>query len=1032
MKPELAAIRAAWLQDEAECVTALLPAARLPDAAAARVQTLATRLVEGVRDRGAAHAVDDFLAEYGLSTPEGVALLCIAEALLRIPDAATADALLRDKLSSGDWERHLGGSESLWVNAATWGLLVSGQVVAPLEDEAPATILNRLAARIGEPVVRAGIQRAVGVLANQFVRGQTIGEAVNRSREAPAWERHSYDMLGEAAMTAADAGTFFDRYHEAIAAVATARSSAADVFDAPGISIKLSALHPRYEPLQAARVQKEIVPRVHALAMLARDTGIGITLDAEETDRLDLMLDVFERLARDKALAGWYGLGLAVQAYQKRAPFVLDWLIALARATHRRIPVRLVKGAYWDSEIKLAQQAGLTEYPVFTRKAATDVSYLACARKMLAARDALYCQFATHNAHSIAYVLESAGGGPLEFQRLHGMGEALYAVLAGIAPAMRCRVYCPVGSHGTLLPYLMRRLLENGANTSFVHRLLNARASVAEVVRDPVAAVADAEPARNPRIPLPVDLYGEWRNSTGVHLADETARAALRAGMDSALRTARRAMPVVRGERLVGGATHPVANPGNIRDVVGQVSDARPDDIEAALAATSAAQPKWDALGVEARAAILDRAADAIESARAELIALIVAEGGRCIPDAVSEVREAADYCRYYAQLARRQFASQALPGPTGERNSLSLHGRGAFLCVSPWNFPVAIFAGQIAAALAAGNTVVAKPASQTALAGFRVVELLLEAGVPDDVLAFLPAPGARIASTVLKDRRLAGVAFTGSTGTARAIARSLAERDGPVVPLIAETGGINAMIVDSSALPEQVVRDAIASAFNSAGQRCSALRVLCLQNEIAPRVIEMLAGAMAELKIGDAREFDADVGPIIDAAQRGKLIAHADRMCREARIIHEVALPPGLAQGYYFAPRAFEITSMDMIREEIFGPILHVARFARDKLDAVIEAINASGYGLTLGIHTRIEETARHIAARGRVGNIYVNRNQIGAVVGVQPFGGEGLSGTGPKAGGRHYLTRFAVERTISINTAVTGNPELFGAGES
>ena len=1024
------AIRAHYLEDESAALGRLLPVARLDADANERVMALARSLVEGVRERQRQSAgMQSFLKAYDLSSQEGVLLMCVAEALLRIPDTATADRLIRDKFAKGEWERHLGRSDSLLVNAGTWGMLLTGRLVEvdPARGGDWGGWLTGLAARAGEPVVRLALRQGMKLMAEQFVMGRTIGEALERSRSAGQRAyRHSFDMLGEAAFTEDDAKRYLKAYEQAIDAIAASAGAGGTVFDRPGISIKLSALHPRYDFANRERVLDELLPRVQSLAERARRGDIGLTLDAEEADRLDLSLDLLERVFTSPALSGWEGFGLAVQAYQKRAPFVIDWLAALARSQGRRLMVRLVKGAYWDTEVKRAQAGGLAGYPVHTRKCNTDVSYLACAARMFAAPEAFYGQFATHNAHTVAAILERAGGTPFEFQRLHGMGEELYAEVTA-ARGQACRVYAPVGTHEDLLPYLVRRLLENGANTSFVNRIADVSLPVEQVVTDPVALAAANEPRANPRIVPPGELYGAWRNSAGFAFADSASAAPVLAAMAGPLRrTDWQAAPLVGGEQRAGDAL-PVTDPARGL-AIGVVREADAATVEEALSlAARAVLPE-----TEARARILERAADAIESNRAPLMALLAREAGKTLPDALGEVREAADFCRYYAMLARRHFAAALpLPGPTGESNDLRLAGRGPFACISPWNFPLAIFTGQVAAAFAAGNAVLAKPAEQTPLVAYETVRLLLQAGMPPGAIAFLPGRGEVVGARLVSDPRVAGVAFTGSTDTARAINRALAARDGPIVPFIAETGGLNAMLVDSSALPEQVVTDAIASAFNSAGQRCSALRILCVQEEIAPRVLALLAGATAELRLGDPARLDTDVGPVIDTEALAMLQAHAGRMDREAQLVCKATVPAD-AKGHFFAPRAYRIASLEAIDREVFGPILHVVTFPADGLPAMVERVNARGYGLTLGVHSRIDETVETVRRLARAGNVYVNRNMIGATVGVQPFGGEGLSGTGPKAGGPHYLLRFATERTFTVNTAAAGgNAALIASSE-
>jgi RHH-type transcriptional regulator, proline utilization regulon repressor / proline dehydrogenase / delta 1-pyrroline-5-carboxylate dehydrogenase len=984
-------LRRLYRAPEPDVLAPLLNLAALPPDTAARVDARARSLVRTAR---AAHKpgadVTDFLAEYGLGTTEGVALLCLAEALLRIPDAATADALIEDRIAAADWQKHIGHGDSIAVNASAWAFMLTGRVLA-LDDV--AGVIGSVIRRIGEPVIRTALRRGMRVLARQFVMGRTIEEALARADQR---SRYSFDMLGEAAKTHEDAERYHHAYLNAIGAIGRAAAGRGPI-DGPGISVKLSALHPRYEPLQAARCVPALIGTLTGLALAAKQADIGLTVDAEEADRLEISLDVLAAVLADPALAGWNGLGLAVQAYQKRALPLIDWIAALGRQTRHRIPVRLVKGAYWDSEIKLTQVQGHPDYPVFTRKAATDVSWLACARRMLEHRDAIYPAFATHNAHSLAYILECAGAGEFEMQRLHGMGEALYH-----DAAYPVRVYAPVGTHEDLLAYLVRRLLENGANTSFVHRLVDPSVPEEAIVADPVDRLRALGASRNPRIPLPCDLYPDRRNSAGFDLADRATAPALLGAL----------------QRHAAGAP------------AGAIPDAQPHEVNTQLDVLARGWREWDAAGGVHRADVLERAADLIEAARDELLYLLASEGGKTLADGIAEIREAADYCRFYALHARRDFAlPRELPGPTGERNTWALGGRGVFAAISPWNFPLAIFTGQVAAALAAGNAVAAKPAEQTPRVAARAVALLHEAGVPRTALALLPGDGA-VGQQLVKDARIAGVAFTGGTETAQVIAQSLAARPGPIIPFIAETGGINAMIVDSSALPEQVVTDVLASAFGSAGQRCSALRLLCLQDDIADRMLHMLRGAAETLVIGDSLDPATDVGPVIDADARASL----ERVVAQLGTpLFTLTLPHGTEHRCYFAPRAFLLNNPRDLKSEIFGPVLCVVRYAADRLDDLLDAIEATGYGLTLGIHSRIEATQRRIADRLRTGNTYVNRNQIGAVVGVQPFGGHGLSGTGPKAGSPITLFRFAEERVLAINTAAAGgNAALLASDEN
>ncbi len=1035
------AISAAYLADEGRVLAERLEQAWLSPAEHEGADALARELVSRIRARQAkAGGIDAFLHEYALSTEEGVVLMCLAESLLRVPDAETADRLIRDKIGGKRWAGHQGRSPSLFVNASTFALMLTGHIVKL--DQASQWdfdgIFNKLLTRTGEPIIRQAVSYAMRILGRQFVLGRTIDEALRNGRDmAAAGYRYSFDMLGEAAYPRADAERYLAAYRGALTVIAEAAppSGKADIFSRPGISVKLSALHPRYDYLKRERVMAELLPSLVSLAAEARGRNLALTIDAEEAERLDLMLDLFAALSADDTLRGWNGLGLAVQAYQKRALPVIAWVANLARRHGRRIPVRLVKGAYWDTEIKRGQEAGLSDYPVFTLKPGTDVSYIACARALFAAGDALYPQFATHNAHTLSVVEVLAHGRTdFEFQRLHGMGDALYElyheVKRPIANGPGTRIYAPVGSHEDLLAYLVRRLLENGANTSFVNRLADEKAPIDTIVADPTRVLKAAGARRNAQIPLPRGLLPDRKNSQGFYFSDPAITTPLLKKIEAALASLHRAAPLIDGKPR-NGTAEDIRDPSDRRRIVGSVVPATAQDAQDALKSAHAAQAGWDALGGPARPAILERAADLYEANRENLMALAVREAGKTLPNALGEVREAADFLRYYAGRARAEFAAPAkLPGPTGEDNALSLHGRGVFACISPWNFPLAIFTGQIAGALAAGNAVLAKPAEQTPLLAALGTRLLHEAGVPLSVLQFLPGDGPSIGNALFGDPRLAGVAFTGSSDVAALINRALAARDGPLATLIAETGGMNAMIVDSTALPEQVTRDVLTAAFDSAGQRCSALRVLFLQEDVADRMLTMILGAMDELKIGDPMNLDTDIGPVIDADAVTMLEAHSARMMGEGKLLRRLPLTAAHEHGTFFAPRVFAIESIAQLQREVFGPVLHVVRYAADRLDAVCEAINATGYGLTLGLHSRIDETADFVRARVRVGNMYVNRNQIGAVVGVQPFGGEGLSGTGPKAGGPHYLHRFAHERTFTVNTtAAGGNAALLSA---
>jgi RHH-type transcriptional regulator, proline utilization regulon repressor / proline dehydrogenase / delta 1-pyrroline-5-carboxylate dehydrogenase len=1042
-EPARARITAAWLRDETEAVNDLLAQATLPPVEREKVIDLAADLVTRVRARAKDQsAVESFMRQYDLSSEEGVLLMCVAEALLRIPDKATADKLIRDKLGEANWKKHLGQSESLFVNASTWGLMLTGRLVNLAEETRHdfTGALRRLVGRAGEPAIRLAVRQAMRIMGHQFVMGQTINEALDRcAKPEYAVYRYSYDMLGESALTSETAERYQQDYRNAIAAIG-ARGPFANHTDAHSISVKLSALHPRYEVAHRERARRDLTAKLLELSQLAMKQGIALSVDAEEADRLELSLDIIGDVFAHPSLQGWNGLGIVVQAYSKRTPFVIDWLIETARAANRRWYVRLVKGAYWDAEVKRAQELGLSGYPLYTRKPNTDVSYMACAHKLFdAGSELIYPQFATHNAHTIAAVHHIARGRPFEFQRLHGMGTDLYAEVIGKQNLnVPCRVYAPVGTHEDLLPYLVRRLLENGANTSFVNRVVDETLPVRELVADPCETVRRFAAANHgsyahPRIPLPVNLFGELRkNSMGVNFSNDNELKALAEAVN-AKSGQWNATPLVPGGQG-NGPTVQVTNPADRRDNVGSYVSADAALVDKALTNGVAAQPNWDRLPAASRAAILEHAADQLEARRGEFIALCVREAGKSLPDGIAEVREAADFLRYYATMARRLFGHpEQLPGPTGESNQLYLNGRGVFVCISPWNFPLAIFLGQVSAALAAGNSVIAKPAEQTSLIGYAAVKLLHEAGVPADVLQYLPGDGAVVGAALTKDPRVAGVAFTGSTETAWAINRALAARNAPIAALIAETGGQNAMIADSSALPEQIVKDVIASAFQSAGQRCSAARVLFVQEDIADKVIGMLSGAMAELKVGDPGQLSTDVGPVIDEDALKILNDHAARMDKEAKKIAEAKLDPAATgNGTFFAPRAYEIPSLDILKREVFGPVLHVIRWKGADLPKVIDAINGTGYGLTLGVHSRIDDTVEYIRSHARVGNCYVNRNQIGAVVGVQPFGGESLSGTGPKAGGPHYLLRFAGERTLTINTtAAGGNASLLTIGE-
>lgn len=1013
-------------EDESRRIAELLANPAL-DAAERRAAAAAARdiVLKARAETRRSGVMESFLEEFGLSNPEGLALMCLAEALLRVPDADTADALIAEKISTGEWGDHRGKSDSLLVNASTWGLMLTGKIVQPPEDaeKDPASFVGRMVRQAGEPVIRAAMMQAMRIMGGQFAMGRTIGEAIKRGQrtvkkgEAAS---HSFDMLGEGARTTADARRYFDSYANAIGEVGKAKTGDRPE-TADGISVKLSALHPAYRAVQGERVHRELYPMVVELARQAAKQNINFTLDAEEADRLALSLQLLEKLAREKDLAGWTGLGLAVQAYQKRGEAVVGWLGNLAGETNRRLMVRLVKGAYWDSEVKRAQVDGQPDYPVFTTKQATDVSYLTCAKALIEAGPSIYPQFATHNAHSLAAIelmAKRAGNNDYEFQRLHGMGVALYKA-AGRERSVR--IYAPVGAHQDLLPYLVRRLLENGANTSFVHSFLDEDVPAERIATDPYTLLS-ASPARHPRIPPPQGLYGASRiNSRGLDFSQKQVRERI----TDAVAVLDKAGPVIVGSLVAGKASIAKGDdakaPADASRIVSRVASATDADIDAAYASALDYQPHWNAIGGAKRADILEAMANAMEQDTDRLIAILAREGGKTLDDCIAEVREAVDFCRYYAVEAETKFHGlETLPGPAGETNGIELMGRGVFVCISPWNFPLAIFTGQIAGALAAGNTVLAKPAEQTPIIAHEAVKLFHAAGLPVEALHLLTGDG-RVGGKLTGDARCGGVAFTGSTEVARIINRTLAAKDGPIAPLIAETGGLNALFCDTTALKEQVVDDVIMSGFRSAGQRCSALRVLFLPHETADDIIEMVKGAMDVLVIGDPADPSTDVGPIIDAEARGLLDAHLAKMKPLAKVWQR-DIGALRDKGTFFGPAIVELESIDQIDREIFGPILHVIRYDPDDIEKVGGALSAKGYGLTLGVHSRLEGFAEKVKAAVRAGNVYVNRSIIGAVVGVQPFGGSGLSGTGPKAGGPHYLARFATERVVTVNIAAQG----------
>ncbi|WP_310082170.1 bifunctional proline dehydrogenase/L-glutamate gamma-semialdehyde dehydrogenase PutA [Caulobacter sp. BE254] len=1015
-------------RDEAAVIADLLAAQPLSAEDRAAVRAEAEALVRGarrsVRKQG---VVESFLQEFSLGTREGLALMCLAEALLRTPDDDTRDKLIAEKIGSADWASHLGGSDSLFVNASTWGLMLTGKIVEP-DDQAQKDLpgfIKKIAGRLGEPVIRAAVGQAIRIMGEQFVLGRTIEAAIKRA--ANDGDICSFDMLGEGARTAADAARYEKAYADAIQTVGKL-SNKAGPEAGHGVSVKLSALTPRYEATQEARVWDELYPRILRLARIAARHDLNFTIDAEEADRLALSLKLLDRLCREPELGAWTGLGLAVQAYQKRCPEVIARLTALSKETGRRLMVRLVKGAYWDSEIKRAQVAGRPDYPVYTTKPATDLSYLVCAKALIAAAPHLYAQFATHNAHTLAAVVRMSknAGVRIEHQRLHGMGEALYKAADDLYDGVILRAYAPVGGHEDLLPYLVRRLLENGANTSFVHALLDERVPVEKVVVDPITAV-EAHPDRHAKIPTPVHVYGpDRRNSAGLDLSVKADRDRLAAHVAELDKLTLSAGPLVGGKLTAGAPPMPVQSPTDHDRVIGVVSEAQLPQIDQAFKLARAAQPAWDQAGGPARAEVLRAMGDALEANLERLCAILSREAGKTLPDAIAEVREAVDFCRYYAKLAQAQFglAGEVLTGPVGEANSLRLAGRGVFVCISPWNFPLAIFTGQVAAALAAGNAVLAKPAEQTPLIAMEAVKLYHAAGLDHRLLALLPGRGETVGAALTAHEGLDGVAFTGGTDTAWRINQTLAQRQGPIVPFIAETGGLNGMFVDTTAQREQVIDDVILSAFGSAGQRCSALRLLFLPHDTADHVIEGLKGAMDALVLGDPALAVTDVGPVIDAEAKAALDKHLVRLNREAKVLHQLTAPE---VGTFFAPVLTEIPAADFLEREVFGPVLHVVRYRPEDLEQVAGALAARRYGLTLGVHSRIESFAADVQRLVPAGNCYVNRSMTGAVVGVQPFGGEGLSGTGPKAGGPHALLRYAVERALSINiTAQGGDPTL------
>lgn len=1037
LKEQRLAINQAYRSDELSLVEQLIANADLEPAQNEQTNDLARNLVQQVRQaKGKSGSIDTFLNEYALSSEEGIALMCLAEALLRVPDKKTADQLIKDKLAKADWKSHSGHSESFFINATTWALMLTGKVLSTEDSESMlSNALNKIVSRAGEGVIRRAVDTGMRIMSKQFVMGRTIQEAMKRAKKLESKGYcYSYDMLGEAAVTAEDAERYFKAYADSITSIGK-KAKSGTLIERPGISIKLSALHPRYEVAKSHRVLSELTPKLLSLAELAKQNNIGLTVDAEESERLDLSLDVIAKVFASPSLADWNGFGLAVQSYQKRAFYVLDWVAQLARKYNKRIMVRLIKGAYWDSEIKQAQMLGLSGYPVFTRKCFTDVSFQACAKKILTLTDAIYPQFATHNAYSVAMILAIVGDyRDFEFQCLHGMGTELYQqVVPKDKYNIPCRIYAPVGSHEDLLPYLVRRLLENGANTSFVSRIADENAPVEALIANPVEKARRYLDKINQNIPLPEAIYGQQRkNSAGIDTANYQVLAKLLSDLDKYSGHRWQGKPMIANNKG-SWETKTVYAPFNQNLVIGDVAQAGAEDIDWALTQAESAFSNWSTLAVAKRADYLFALADALEQNSVELIALAQHEAGKTLEDAIGEVREAVDFCRYYAIEAQKQMAvPHQFSGYTGELNQLSLHAKGICLCISPWNFPLAIFVGQITAALAVGNCVIAKPAEQTPMMATKVIKLMHQVGVPPAVVQLLPGPGETVGAQLVEDERIKAVMFTGSTQTARRINQSLAARKGEIVPLIAETGGQNAMIVDSSALLEQVVLDVITSSFGSAGQRCSALRVIYVQQDIMPKFQSLLKGAMDELRLGDPRNIETDVGAVIDEQAYRGLKEHIVAMMKKGALLHQVTRSIEAEDGHFIAPTVIGLDNIYSLTKEHFGPILHVISYNAKHLDKVIDEINSTGFGLTLGIHSRINSTVEYIQRRVKVGNCYVNRNMIGAVVGLQPFGGEGLSGTGPKAGGPHYLLRLCNERTLTIDTtAAGGNASLMSEDE-
>ncbi|WCR58773.1 MAG: Bifunctional protein PutA [Wolbachia endosymbiont of Ctenocephalides felis wCfeF] len=1016
--------------DEKSCVRYLVEKAELSADSKNRIYNIAKQVVEKIKGNKL-DIIDSFMQQYSLSNDEGIALMCLAESLLRIPDDYTIDELIKDKIANQEWSKHLGRSSSLFVNASTWSLMIGSSILRTSEEDPRFYhAISRLLKNLGEPVIRKAVKQAMLMLGKHFIVGENIEEAL----ESVKSDDHgkflcSFDMLGEAARTAENAEEYFNSYMHSIKAIGESTDTN-DCFRSHGISIKLSALHPRYEFCQFGNIAEELKTKVLELCHEAKKYNISLCIDAEESARLEMSLVLFEQLRLDESLSEWEGLGLAVQAYQKRALSVLDFVEDVAIRSKHKIMVRLVKGAYWDSEIKHTQELGLSGYPVFTRKSYTDVCYLACAQKLLSKASHFYPCFGTHNAYTFATIIELADKNHpgFEFQRLHGMGKGLYDyVMSELATSINCRIYAPVGKHSDLLPYLIRRLLENGANSSFVHQINDSNVKIEELVSDPLEKAKSLEYEPHPSIPLPQDIFGEERkNSLGMDISDSVTVSQFANDIKEFSEKKWQVGPIINGESLFDSTKFTeVVNPAHLENVIGEVSNTTGDQVLNALEIAHNAFAKWQNVSAEERAKHLERAADLLEERMKELVYILIVEAGKILSDAIAEVREAVDFLRYYAMIAKNELNNwKRLPGPTGEDNFIFFEGRGVFLCISPWNFPLAIFIGQIAAALASGNSVLAKPAEQTPIIAYEAIKILHEAGIPKDALHLIPGNGRYLGETLIPDNRISGVAFTGSTKTAQIINRMLASRDGPIVPFIAETGGLNAMIVDSSALLEQVTVDVLVSAFRSAGQRCSALRVLFIQEDIAEKQIKMICDAVQELKIGDPIQLSTDIGPVIDKASIDMLNKHTEKMSRDkdSSLLSKVPMNTNSHNGYFFPPYIYEIQKISQLKQEVFGPILHIIRFNKSQLNEVISDINDTGYGLTFSLQSRIQNQIDLISKKISVGNVYINRNQVGAAVGVQPFGGRGLSGTGPKAGGPHYLQRFSTEKVVSVNTTAFG----------